>query len=75
MGGDHPDLSKTISAFTKIIEPQHVTNAQRDMMIDEMIKVSRADRSVARARAFGPVGMAGVVGVAVIGSLGTAAWV
>ena len=65
MGGDKPDLSKTISAFTNIIERRHVTDAQRDRMIDEMIKASRADRSVARARAFGMVGVA-------VGSLGIA---
>ena len=71
MRGDKPDLSKTISAFTNIIERRHVTDAQRDRMIDEMIKASRAGRSVARARAFGMVGMASVA----VGSLGIAAWV
>lgn len=75
MGGPPFDPSKTISAFTKIIELHRITDAQHGMIIDEMIKVSCAGRSLAKARAFGAGGMVGMVGVTVIASLGTAAWV
>jgi hypothetical protein len=46
MGGNHLDLSKSISAFAKILGPEHLNYEQRAMIIDEMIKVSRASRSM-----------------------------
>lgn len=64
----YTDLSHTISATTGIINSKRVTNAQRQVIVDEVAQCIYASRSLARFRV-------GVTAAIVAGGFGLSAWI
>ena len=64
----YTDLSNTISATTGIIDSKRVTNAQRQVIIDEVANCIHTSRSLARSRL-------GIRAAIFAGGFGFGAWI